>query len=361
MNSSHDIHDIAKQCENWLNTSRQGALTNIHLNDNAHLAPPLFDADRNIVNLPLLLSVFDQWQQQGKITRLIHFYRQADQHRLFHLLGSDLLMWTYDQEETKGKYFSPIWLSGWALLKINLHGSVTYDVGDELLDLNQAAAFMVYGQDEPINKNVYSNEPETGVSILFNPKWLNEKLGSQQSELMRFLRRDEDTKDSITQLFPVDGKLVDLVRQLLKLDPDDFLYLLEIETISTNILLQSIKMLREQSATTGSAHKFRNQDIDKLTNVKSLLESDYSHQFSLDYLSRHAGLNRRKLTEGFKGLFGSTVNEYLLRQRMINAADMLKQGVSATEVAHQVGYKEQSSFTRAFKRYYNILPRDFAT
>lgn len=357
----HNLNATAKECEKCLDIEQQGTETCIRPNKNAPLASGIFDEQCNIIDFPLLLSVLEKWQQEGKISRLIRFYREVDQHRLFHQLSSGLLMWTLNEELSQGRSYNPIWLKGWALLKINLHGDVIYDIGDELLDLHQAAAFITLARDAPINKSVQTNELETGVSILLDPKWLNEKLGSQQNEIMHLLGQENvEASESITQLFPVDGHLADLVRQLLELRSTDFLYLMEVETITTNILLQSLKMLRAQSTEAGVIHKLRSQDIEKLNSVKDRLDSDYSNQFSLEELSRYAGINRRKLTEGFKGLFGSTVNEYLLRQRMINAADMLKQGLSATEVAHQVGYKEQSSFTRAFKRYYDILPRDFS-
>jgi len=67
-------------------------------------------------------------------------------------------------------------------------------------------------------------------------------------------------------------------------------------------------------------------------------------------LSRFGGINRRKLTEGFRALFGTTVAEYLVMQRMALARQLLEGGVSVTQASERVGYRDRTSFSRAFSR-----------
>ncbi|NIB39011.1 helix-turn-helix transcriptional regulator [Pseudomaricurvus alkylphenolicus] len=354
-----DITDVAKRCESSLIVRRRGALTDIYLSDDVLSDSPLFDGDFGNVNVSLLLDLLEHLQQQGKISRLVRYHERGEGARCYHQIGPGLLMCLFNQEIVPARSFASFWLDGWALLKINVHGNIAFRIGDDLLELNQAAGMITYGGSAPINKSVCSEEPETGITLLFSPQSLYENLDVHHNDFLNLLGKGVGAEDSVTQLFPIDGKLVNLVHQLLELDVDDFLYFLEVEALTKNVLLQSLKLLRGQAAEGGTTHKLKNQDIEKLNTVKSLLESDYSQVFTLDDLGRQVGLNRRKLTEGFKGLFGDTVSEYLLRQRMINAADMLRQGRSVTEAAHHVGYKEQSSLTRAFKRYYGILPKDF--
>lgn len=71
---------------------------------------------------------------------------------------------------------------------------------------------------------------------------------------------------------------------------------------------------------------------------------------SIAALSRVGGLNRRKLTEGFKALFGTSVANYVLSQRMSLARPMLESGISVAEVSERVGYRDRTSFSRAFRR-----------
>lgn len=350
-----------QQLEESLSIRRNGVVTDIHLSESVSSGAPLFDAEYGMVNVPVLLDLLNRSEAESGISRLIRFCENDSCTRSFHQVTPGLLMCLYDHEVTEAKAFAPFWIDGWALLKINLHGNIAFRIGTELLELNEASGMLIYGAELPINKKVYSEGPETSVTILFNPRILHKEIGESPNTLNELLGNGSQESGSTTQLLRIDGRLAELIRQLMGLSREDFLYFLEVEAIAKNILLQSLRLLKSQSFDDSPSCRLRGQDIEKLTLVKGLLDSDYSNQFSLEGLSRQAGLNRRKLTEGFKGLFGATVSEYLLRQRMIAAADMLRRGVLATEVAHQVGYKEQSSFTRAFKRYYGILPRDFCT
>ncbi len=70
-------------------------------------------------------------------------------------------------------------------------------------------------------------------------------------------------------------------------------------------------------------------------------------------------MNRRKLTEGFKKLFGTTIHEYRVEQRMNRAARLLRDGLPAGAVSLEVGYRDQGSFTAAFRRFFGRTPRAY--
>lgn len=71
-----------------------------------------------------------------------------------------------------------------------------------------------------------------------------------------------------------------------------------------------------------------------------------------------AGINRTTLVYSFKEMFGCTPHEYCRDVRMKTAFEMLKaRKDTIREIAFEVGYEEQSSFTRAFTRHFGITPR----
>ncbi|NIB45028.1 helix-turn-helix transcriptional regulator [Pseudomaricurvus alkylphenolicus] len=360
MLNEKDIAVTAKACEKYYNFSRDGALTDICYSNDPPLGPPLLDQGHDNINYPLLLELLHYWQKEGRTSRFIRFRQEGVRDRYYHLLGPSLLMGVFDGEVNAGRKPVPLWLNGLALLRINLHGDVGYNIGPDLLDLKEAVGLFSFGEEVPLTKNFYSEEPETGISILVNPKWLSEKLDVHQSQLTDLMCEEGETAGSITRLMRLDGRLMDLVNQLLHINTANPLYFLEVEALTLQLLFQSFNLLIAQSREGYQAHKLKKLDVEKLFQVRELLETYYTNPHSLDELSREIGLNRRKLTEGFKGLFGTTVHEYLLRQRMAKAAEMLRQGVSAKKAAYQVGYMEQSSFTRAFKRHYGVLPREFS-
>lgn len=78
---------------------------------------------------------------------------------------------------------------------------------------------------------------------------------------------------------------------------------------------------------------------------------------SVDALAARIGLNRNKLSAGFRDVFGCTPHEYSKRQRMDWARRLILDGaMQLGEIAQAVGYGSQSSFSRAFTDHFGFPP-----
>ncbi len=101
----------------------------------------------------------------------------------------------------------------------------------------------------------------------------------------------------------------------------------------------------------------KDEDIFCLNLAREILFSCYQEPPSLDVLSRKAGINRHKLTTGFRQLFGTTVYTALKDFRMEKAKQMLHSGnTTVTEVSLAVGYNHISHFCTLFQKQYGVLP-----
>lgn len=101
-------------------------------------------------------------------------------------------------------------------------------------------------------------------------------------------------------------------------------------------------------------------DIKKLHDVRDLLLSDVSANYTLDSISREVGLNVYKLKFGFKLLFGQPVFKYLREQRLEYAAKQLGLDTkSISQIADEAGFATLSHFSDAFKKRYGISPNKF--
>ena len=78
-------------------------------------------------------------------------------------------------------------------------------------------------------------------------------------------------------------------------------------------------------------------------------------------LAEMVGMSRSNFSSRFQSLVGTSPLRYLTQVRMQLAANALKGDVrlSLAEVANQVGYDTESSFGRAFKRYFRVSPGAF--
>lgn len=99
-------------------------------------------------------------------------------------------------------------------------------------------------------------------------------------------------------------------------------------------------------------------DIDCLYRAKDLLTCNLRQPPSLLELARQVGLNDRKLKQGFRQVFGTTVFGYLHDRRMQQAQQLLIAGqMNVKETARLVGYASQSSFNAAFKKTFGVNPK----
>lgn len=88
---------------------------------------------------------------------------------------------------------------------------------------------------------------------------------------------------------------------------------------------------------------------------------DYLHDhmagnIGLDDLASHSGIDRFRLTRQFKKSLGLSPHAYLVRLRLRTARTLLAQGLEPAQVAHQVGFSDQSHLGRWFQRAYRLTP-----
>lgn len=94
--------------------------------------------------------------------------------------------------------------------------------------------------------------------------------------------------------------------------------------------------------------------------ICDLLRLDLAHPPTLECLAREAGLSQRRLAEIFREVTGLTVIEWVLRQKLLLAADLLREGrLPVKELAHRLGYSQVSTFTAAFSRQFGVAPAGY--
>jgi AraC-like DNA-binding protein len=88
-----------------------------------------------------------------------------------------------------------------------------------------------------------------------------------------------------------------------------------------------------------------------------LMHDKPTHPWSVDELAKQAGVSRSVLADRFVEHVSMSPIRYLTGWRMeLAAARLLETGDSLAEIAADVGYESESSFSRAFKRYVGQPP-----
>jgi len=103
--------------------------------------------------------------------------------------------------------------------------------------------------------------------------------------------------------------------------------------------------------------KLRTRDLEALHEARRILARSPAERPSIEALSRSVGINRNKLTFGFKHLFGQTISEYCLENRLQTGWKLLQETEQPIAVvANQVGYAQAAAFSNAFRQHFGITP-----
>jgi AraC-like DNA-binding protein len=95
--------------------------------------------------------------------------------------------------------------------------------------------------------------------------------------------------------------------------------------------------------------------------VIAAMHADPARKWTLHDMARVAGMSRSSFAARFKETVGEPPMDYLIRWRMMIAADRLaNRGMSISIVAPTVGYESESAFGAAFKRVFGYAPKQFA-
>lgn len=115
-------------------------------------------------------------------------------------------------------------------------------------------------------------------------------------------------------------------------------------------LLSAIKTVYEQG---GQASYFVLSSITQGT--IRYMETHYGSRITVEELAGKFGVSRSYLTRLFKQEVGTSVHEYLMKYRALQASYLLKDH-SSSDVGYMCGFSDSSHFISVFKRYFGCTP-----
>ena len=94
--------------------------------------------------------------------------------------------------------------------------------------------------------------------------------------------------------------------------------------------------------------------------VAEFIEAHLAEEISLAVLAELAGLSLFHFARAFTQSFGMPPHRYHMARRMDRARSLLqKPALSVTQIGIQIGFRESSSFTKAFRRFTGLTPTEY--
>lgn len=95
---------------------------------------------------------------------------------------------------------------------------------------------------------------------------------------------------------------------------------------------------------------------DLLFGVIGYINEHLDESLTLDELSKRFFVSKYHLCRAFRQHTGTTFLSYLTTKRIVAAQQMIKEGVPVTEIAYRVGFRDYSSFYRAYRKQTGSAP-----
>lgn len=203
-----------------------------------------------------------------------------------------------------------------------------------------------------------------GLAIAINPEVLFDKYGLAAERLKQEMRSGLLGQRPVPIATKIDlssrcGGAVETLRRCIVNDAlhDRFLSAKSQELICEFVYSLNRPTSLEQGDQT---YRSRSQLIEqKIHAAAHIYEQNMSHAPSIEKVSTMLGVNKNLLIDGFKEIYGTTPKQYFRKIAMEWARDQLKTGMyQVQEVAYLSGYKNASSFSRAYIAYFGSNPRD---
>lgn len=109
-----------------------------------------------------------------------------------------------------------------------------------------------------------------------------------------------------------------------------------------------------------SAVTSQNNARDYVKDAVAFIKKNYSQPISVTDISADLSLDRKYFSKIFKQTLQTSPHEYLINYRLARACELMKTtDLTIAEIAATVGYDNQFSFSRVFKKYKNMSPSEY--
>ena len=96
----------------------------------------------------------------------------------------------------------------------------------------------------------------------------------------------------------------------------------------------------------------------KVIEMIDYIGENLSNNLSIDSLADHFYMSKYHMMRLFKNETGYSIHRYISEKRILLARDYISSGMPATAACLECGFRDYSSFSRAFKNQLGILPSD---
>ncbi len=200
---------------------------------------------------------------------------------------------------------------------------------------------------------------DLALSLFCRPAYLAELLRRNSIAGWPMLDEIEAHQGSKTVWYrslPLAPGLLQVAMSLLQSRYRDGIRLLYGEAKALELLCEILST--PDTGITDDAPLLSEAEIRQLESVRQLLVKNLSTPATIADIARAVGMSQSRLKRSFKARYGASIFSFSLDCRMRHALHLLRaRRMLVNQVAYEVGYRHQTSFSAAFREHFGFLPR----
>jgi len=125
-------------------------------------------------------------------------------------------------------------------------------------------------------------------------------------------------------------------------------------------LVFQIMQFQDDLKSEGRKTILRKAELTQFEKAVRIIEQEMEDLPTVSEIAREVGLNPQKLQQGFKELFGKTVNDFITDKRLDMAWTLLiNSDHTLMSISSRIGYNNPSYLSKMFRERYGVTPSEF--
>jgi len=134
---------------------------------------------------------------------------------------------------------------------------------------------------------------------------------------------------------------------------DQQLYLKPEERFAEDILVHPLNVVTRQSS------DILVNDDPYVAKTLRYISANLSNKIKVDDIVNEVPVSRRILEERFKKELGTSIYGYIIQMRIDRITELLREGLSVSDAAYQMGFSDIKNLSRTFKKFKGISPFEY--
>ena len=113
-----------------------------------------------------------------------------------------------------------------------------------------------------------------------------------------------------------------------------------------------MKKSKERPSTSQKKHALMEQ-------ITAFVDDNLTEKLTLKVIATYCNVSVSTVTQLFQKKASTTFHDFVTQRRMEMARKLIREDMPLEQVGKAVGYRDHSTFYRAFRRYFEVSPREY--